>query len=516
MNWFQRHLNWSYFLAVSVVPGIIFVIFYALFFMMFYGALASLSSSGAGEAAIESYMLTSALPFVIIYFIAILGNLVWDIIITLWYLGQKARSKWLTFLLFAPFGFIILLLLENKAIGYGGDFGYEPATAGWSDGRYDVPEGRQIEEPDYTKELDYTPSQNVLDIAGGPPAKDVRSMGDTPDTGGGGAEASAGEEAPPEKETQRPVTYKRPSMPILLDDAGNVISCAYHPGADAVNLCSRCHQYVCAECNYITGTHPICRNCWERRTEAPLAPPSQKQARPAPSQPTEKQKVTEPAEPAKEEGPTPAEPEAPPVAEVAEPVEQIAAGPVEQMPAEPVGPLKQEAVAPAEPEEPPVIAAVRPEERSDIATAEPEEQEPAIPVKPAKQDAEISRWQQEFMAIYQQASPIINVIIRKGADGMPGSPLDLMEGLKLRPMLVLVKKLSKPKDGELREAKSELEQLLSSCIRIADAAADFVGGGGQALLGGPDFKRIVDGIEKASQLMEKLSQRLPAFSRPQE
>jgi hypothetical protein len=90
-----------------------------------------------------------------------------------------------------------------------------------------------------------------------------------------------------------------------------------------------------------------------------------------------------------------------------------------------------------------------------------------------------------------------------------------MEGLKLRPMMALVKKLSKPKDKELREAKSELEQVLSSCIKIADAAADFVGGGGHALLGGPDFKRIVDGLEKASGLMGKLSRRLPAFSRPQ-
>jgi hypothetical protein len=91
-----------------------------------------------------------------------------------------------------------------------------------------------------------------------------------------------------------------------------------------------------------------------------------------------------------------------------------------------------------------------------------------------------------------------------------------MEGLKLRPMLELAKKLSKPKEKELREAKNEFEQVLSSCIKIADAAADFVSGGGQALLGGPDFARIVDGIETANVLMEKLSQRLTAFSQSQD
>ena len=138
------------------------------------------------------------------------------------------------------------------------------------------------------------------------------------------------------------------------------------------------------------------------------------------------------------------------------------------------------------------------------------------PAKSAKLEAEKSEWQPEFMALYEQASPIINVVTSKSADGMPASPLDLMEGLKLRPMLERAKKLSKPKDKELREAKNEFEQVLSSCIKIADAAADFVSGGGQALLGGPDFARIVDGIETANGLMEKAFQRLASFPHPQE
>jgi hypothetical protein len=550
MNWFQRHLNLSLFFAVILIPFVVIIIF-SIVVSLVVGAY--VATTIAGDVASESpsqflpLLFSTMLPVVIVGLVVGLGLLVWTFVAISWYLGRKARSKGFIMLIFGPWmvsifltvlnaafignivgilgflaGLIILFLLKNRSVGRGGDFAYKSATAGWSGGGYGGPESRQINEPDYTKELDYTPSQNVLDIAGGLPARDVRSTGDVPDTGGDETSGSVSEEAPPEKVPQRPVTYKRPSMPILLGDDGNVISCAYHPGADAVNLCSRCHQYVCVECNYITGTHPICRNCWERRTEAPLSPP-QKQAKPAPSKPAEKQEMEEPAVPVKQEEPVPAEPEASPVAGVTEPVEQIAAEPVEQIPAEPaeqiaepVKPVEQEAVAPSELEEPPATAVAKPEERPDISAVKPEEQKPAVPIGPAKPDAETSRWQQEFMSIYQQASPIINVIIRKGDDGMPGSPLDLMEGLKLRPMLALVKKLSKPKDRELREAKSELEQVLSSCVKIADSAADFVGGGGHALLGGPDFKRIVEGIEKAGVLMEKLSQRLPAFSRPQE
>ncbi len=45
----------------------------------------------------------------------------------------------------------------------------------------------------------------------------------------------------------------------------DVAGCFYHEGRDAVNRCSRCGQHICSECNYVTGTHPICRNCWDKR-----------------------------------------------------------------------------------------------------------------------------------------------------------------------------------------------------------------------------------------------------------
>jgi hypothetical protein len=167
------------------------------------------------------------------------------------------------------------------------------------------------------------------------------------------------------------------------------------------------------------------------------------------------------------------------------------------------------------PEKQEAVETAKPAQQKDLEM-KPEKQKIAAPGKAEKAEAKKLEWLPEFMALYEQAAPIINVVVRKSADGMPASPLDLMEGLKLRPMLERAKKLSKPKDKELREAKNEFEQVLSSCVKIADAAANFVSGGGQALLGGPDFTRIVHGIETANGLMEKLSQRLASFPHPQE
>ena len=120
------------------------------------------------------------------------------------------------------------------------------------------------------------------------------------------------------------------------------------------------------------------------------------------------------------------------------------------------------------------------------------------------------------MQLYEQALPVINTVITRGPDGLTASPLDLMEGLKLRPMLEYAKKLPKPKGKELQEAKKEFEQLLMACIKVAEAAADFVSSGGQAIPGEADFTRLADGIEKASVLMGGLYPKMASLSQSQE
>jgi hypothetical protein len=482
MSWFERHLNWSLFFAISLLPFVISMIVVAIFFVLMGPTIATIVAGG--KPTMES-VISTMLPLFLVSLVLGLAFFVWDIIAIIWYLGKKARSKWFLMLVFGPaivqvilqflgakaagevigglgalVGIIILYCLKNLSMDYGVDLAGGEETTHWSD----TPTYGAVDDRQY-KELDYTPDKNVMDMVGSGGVKDVGDVS---------AAGVAGEEAPvPEKVIDRSVSTERLKIPILLDDTGAVIRCFYHPGADAVNLCSRCKQYVCSECNYVTGTHPICRNCWEKRTEVPIAPPAQKRVSP-PSVKPKKQEVVETAEPA------------------------------QQKDLEPMKPEKQEAVETA-----------KPAQQKDLEM-KPEKQKIAAPGKAEKAEAKKLEWLPEFMALYEQAAPIINVVVRKSADGMPASPLDLMEGLKLRPMLERAKKLSKPKDKELREAKNEFEQVLSSCVKIADAAANFVSGGGQALLGGPDFTRIVHGIETANGLMEKLSQRLASFPHPQE
>jgi hypothetical protein len=461
MNWFERHLNWSLFLGLVYVPvnvsfTVSLIAFIIIFIMAFiqvgggFNALALLSTI-IGMAVIAQRIE----PILVVIDIIII--VVLTVILTFWFLGRKGKSRAFTFLfiffwiigvvgllnsknpisgyffLAAVIGniltLIILLLLGNESTNFeaellGARLDAEPY------GGYDE---RQL------KELDYTPDKNIMNMAGSRGTENVGATGDVAGYGGVSAGGDIGvtnieaqaQEKEGKKVVERPASQEIIKPPILLNDAGAAIHCYYHPGADAVNLCSRCRQYVCIECNYITGTHPICHNCWNTRGESPIAPPPVKK---------------------------------------------------------PVSP----------------------------APGKPEKQKIAKPEKSAKLEAEKNEWRTEFVALCEQASPIINIVIRKSADGMPASPLDLMEGLKLRPMLERTKKMSKPKDKELHEAKDEFEQILSGCIKIADTAANFVGGGGQALQGGPDFKHIVDSIDTANGLMERLSQKLATFSQPQE
>lgn len=547
MNWFQRHLNWSLVLGLIGLPFIVNLILRAITFGILSLVASRLAPSESSLVSIRHIIdfVTGAIALALLLF---------GLIVTWWYLSKKKRSRLYLLLLVIPLvlavvglvlgggpaglalgylsgmlmgemprdaiiawilmflseisiivGFIWLLCLKNKALDYGGDFAAEAVTDRWPDsGQYGGVDDRQY------KELDYTPTQNVLDISGGGAAADVRNTSDVSKAVDSETVEADGEEAPElEKVVEKSAGQQRLQMPILLDDAGAPISCFYHPGADAVNLCSRCGQYVCGECNYVTGTNPICRNCWDKRASVPIAPPAQKQTKPAPVK-SQKQKGELLVQPEKQKVVEVAQVEAQKEMEPAILEKQQVIEPTESV-VEPTAP-----VMPAEPPEPIVAEPSKPPEPEYVVPAKPEPQKTVASEKAVKQEAEKSEWQQEFMALYGQASPIIYAVTSKSPDGMPASPLDLMEGLKLRPMLERAKKLSKPKDKELREAKSDFEQLMSSCIKIADAAANFISSGGQALLGGPNFKRIVDGIETANGLLEKLSRRLAAFSHPQE
>ena len=48
----------------------------------------------------------------------------------------------------------------------------------------------------------------------------------------------------------------------------DVLKCFYHTDRGSVNVCSRCEKAICSECNYVVGTSPICRNCWDELVSA--------------------------------------------------------------------------------------------------------------------------------------------------------------------------------------------------------------------------------------------------------
>jgi len=636
MNWFERHLNWSLFFGTLLLPIVVSMVFGAIFAVLFWSQLGSSLYGGEGFSSGGSLPpFFNDTPIRIIGGVIGFAILAFELFVMWWYLGKKSRSKlWMLLYVFplilsyifqavtprtytdlstmlgsAIFGLLLLIVgltdmiifycLKNHSIVAGGDFvtdavtgdlPYGPGQYGSgqsSSGQYGSGPYTNVYDERLTKELDYTPTKNVLDISGGDGTPGSIYTSDIDKTERAPDNIEARPVSEPLDNVARVISQQRSTLPILLGDSGVPIKCGYHPEGDAVNRCSRCGQYVCADCNYVTGTHPICRNCWEKRAVAPLAPATDKAEKqkspktakqqkgkqpeptPQPVQPVEeivpeKSAMQSPAEPPKAAEVEPLEtsaqlsepqtsaqiyeqqiPVPPPNQRIPDrPLESLMPSQVlePQMPAQvpepetPAPPLQQqiaeqlhgpqmtirqvEPIVQPKSAEPivqprPVEPAIPPEPKKEEGPAAVEPPKVVLNEKGAKQEAEKIIWQQEFMGLYQQAAPIINVIVKRDAEGMPASPLDLMEGLKLRPMLDRVRKLSKPKDKDMREAKSELEHLLSQCIKIADAAANFVSSGGQALLGGPDFKKIVSGIESADGLLDKLSERTPGFARPE-
>ncbi|MCJ7656049.1 MAG: hypothetical protein MUO97_12275 [Dehalococcoidia bacterium] len=441
MNWFERHLNWSLFFAVVLLPVIVGMIWLVLYLSVIGGIIATAMAGGEPSPDFVQFWFSTLLPYAIISLLVGIGLTIFEIVATLWYLGKKGRSKGFIILLIGPWifafisafinaarfgeilgalgwivGLIIIFLLENRAIGYGGDFVGEPVTDRWPDtGQLSAYDNRQ------TKELEYRDVSDVSVASGEAPAETsaeatVEAHAETSAETPVETSAVTPAELPAEaKVTEEAVRHETLNTPILLDDAGVVIKCFYHPDADAVNLCSRCRQYVCSQCNYVTGTHPICRNCWDKRAETPILPVS-----------SEAQKGVKLS-------------------------------------------------------------------------------------KSEKRKAEESERLREFMQLYEQALPVISAVIKKRAEGLLASPFDLTEWLKLRPMLEQAKKLPKPKDKELHEAKKEFEQLLLVCSKVAETA-EFISSGGQAIPSEAEFARLDAGIETANGLMERLSQRVASLS----
>ena len=141
MNWFERHLNWSLFLAVVLLPFLVGLIWIVVYFMIFGGLMAGMMIGGVVSPESLETLFGTLLPVAIISILVSIGFIIFEIIATLWYLGRKGRSKGFIILLIGPWifsfilsifnvgyiggilglicwivGLIILLLLENRAV----------------------------------------------------------------------------------------------------------------------------------------------------------------------------------------------------------------------------------------------------------------------------------------------------------------------------------------------------------------------------------------------------------------
>jgi len=114
MSWFQRHLNWTAGLAISLA-----------FTFSAFGSLEALETVVFGLGALVSDMFFQSkfdhteLVFIFIGLGVCLPILVWT-------LKQKNRAPWWTFIAFVPFGWIAFLLLANRSEVV--DTGYRQVT----------------------------------------------------------------------------------------------------------------------------------------------------------------------------------------------------------------------------------------------------------------------------------------------------------------------------------------------------------------------------------------------------
>jgi len=96
MNWFQRHLNWTWVIVVLVGSFVIGLVF---------GLVVGLENPYA--------LYTS---YGALYWLSYLLSLLLWIIISVWVLRRKNRSLWWLLVFLVPFiGWIIFLCLENRS-----------------------------------------------------------------------------------------------------------------------------------------------------------------------------------------------------------------------------------------------------------------------------------------------------------------------------------------------------------------------------------------------------------------
>ncbi len=107
VNWFKRHLNWTFGLSWVICMLMVDVCIYEARFYLFYNPITYYLPGTDG-----------ARRFWVILGLMLIGLIVWTAI---WVVKQKNRSPLWVFFLLLPFGFVALLVLGNRSGREGSD-----------------------------------------------------------------------------------------------------------------------------------------------------------------------------------------------------------------------------------------------------------------------------------------------------------------------------------------------------------------------------------------------------------
>ncbi len=81
------------------------------------------------------------------------------------------------------------------------------------------------------------------------------------------------------------------------------------------------------------------------------------------------------------------------------------------------------------------------------------------------------QWLDAFMAIYKQASPLIDRVTKLNTEGGPADPASLLEAYQsFSPLLQSLKEMPNPAQRELRKIKHDFEKTLSMCAKAGEMA----------------------------------------------
>ena len=127
------------------------------------------------------------------------------------------------------------------------------------------------------------------------------------------------------------------------------------------------------------------------------------------------------------------------------------------------------------------------------------------------------RWFQTFMSLYDKAYPLVRHVTnfeKLRAGELPVSPGLLVESnLTLRPILVAITNMPKPKEKELAIIQREFEMAVFNCIKAAEWAEKYINYRSNHMDGQALLSMIISATVLAHEYMESVSEKLAPYLR---